>query len=63
MALGRNIDRIEWNIESIELKFANMNNREGGSDFGDFWTESIVSTQSIFSKIDRDETIRLVQKS
>ena len=55
-------------------------NREGGSDFDDFWTESIVSTQSFFSriswnnfgsfrsfenfqKIDRDETIHLVQKS
>ena len=48
MALGCNIDRIEWNIESIELKFANMNNREGGSDIVDFWTESIVSTQLIY---------------
>ena len=27
------------------------NNREDGSDVDDFWTESIVSTQSIFSKI------------
>ena len=52
--LGRNIDRIEWTIESIESKFAKKfkrpKNREDGSDFDDFWTESIVSTQSIFSK-------------
>ena len=55
MALGRNIDRIERNIESIESKFAKIfkqpKNRQDGSDFDDFWTESIVSTQSIFSKI------------
>ena len=54
MALGRNIDRIERNIESIESKFAqklNGQNREDGSDLEDFWTESIVSTQSILSKI------------
>ena len=55
MALGRNIDRIERNIELIESKFAKKNQRpkkrEDGSDFDDFWTESIVSTQSIFSKI------------
>ena len=55
MALGRNIDRIERNIESIESKitkiFKRPKNREDGSDFDDFWTESIVSTQSIFSKI------------
>ena len=55
MALGRNIDRIERNIESIESKFAEKfkrpKNREDGSDFDDFWTESIVSTQSDFSKI------------
>ena len=44
-------------IASIEPKFANIfkrpKNREDGSDFDDFWTESIVSTQStsIFSKI------------
>ena len=54
MALGRNIDRIERNIESIESKFAKTfkrpKNREDGSDFDDFWTESIVSTQLIFSK-------------
>ena len=55
MALGRNIDRIKRNIESIKSKFAKMfkrpKNREDGSDFDDFWTESIVSTQSIFSEI------------
>ena len=55
MALGYNIDRIEWNIESIESKFAKkikrLKNREDGLDFDDFWTESILSTQSIFSKI------------
>ena len=55
MALGHNINRIERNIESIESKFAKIfrrpENREDGSDFDDFWTESIVSTQSIFSKI------------
>ena len=55
MALGHNIDRIERNIESIESKFAKIfrqpKNREDGSDFDDFWTESILSTQSIFSKI------------
>ena len=49
------IDRIEKNIESIESKitkiFKRPKNREDGSDFDDFWTESIVSTQSIFSKI------------
>ena len=54
MALGGNIDRIERNIESIESKFAKIfkrpKNREDGSDFDNFWTESIVSTQSIFSK-------------
>ena len=52
MALGRNIDRIEQNIELIESKFAKifkrLKNREDGSDFDDFWTESIVSTKSIF---------------
>ena len=26
-------------------------NREDGSDFNDFWTESIAATRSIFSKI------------
>ena len=40
--------------ESIESKFAKIfkrpKNRSDGSDFADFWTESIVSTQSIFSK-------------
>ena len=55
MALGRNIDRIEQDIESIESKFAKIfkrpKNREGGSDFDDFWTDSIISTQSVFSKI------------
>ena len=55
MALGCNIDRIEQNIESIKLKFAKKikrpKNREDGSDFDDFQTESIVSTQSIFSKV------------
>ena len=44
-ALGRNIDRIERNIESIESKitkiFKRPKNREDGSDFDDFWTESI----------------------
>ena len=54
MALGRNIDRIERNIESIESKirkiFKQPKNREDGSDFDDFWTESIVSMQTIFSK-------------
>ena len=62
MTLGRNIDRIERNIESIESKFAKIfkqpKNREDGSDFDDFWTESIVSTQSIFSKIfERTKTL------
>ena len=42
------------NIESIESKFATIfkrpKNREDGSDFDDFWSESIVSTQSIFSQ-------------
>ena len=55
MALGRNIDRIERNIESIEWKFAKIfkrpKNRKDGLDFDDLWRESIVSTQSIFSKI------------
>ena len=45
-------NRTEYRIES---KFANFfkrpKNREDGSDFDDFWTESIVLTQSIFSKI------------
>ena len=53
-ALGHNIDRIERNIESIESKIAKIfkrpKNREDGSDLDDFWTESIVSAQSIFSK-------------
>ena len=31
--------------------FKRPKNREDGSDFDDCWTESIVSTQSIFSKI------------
>ena len=47
MALGRNIDRIEQNIESIESNFAKifkrLKNREDGSDFDNFLTESIVS--------------------
>ena len=51
MALGRNINRIEGNIESIESKFVRIferpKNREDGLNFDDFWTESIVSTQSI----------------
>ena len=64
MALGRNIDRIERNIESIESKFAKIfkrpKNREDGSDFDDFWTASIVSTQSIFSKIfERTQNYRI----
>ena len=64
MALGRNIDRIERNIESIESKFAKIfkrpKNREDGSDFDDFWTESIVSTQSIFStKFERTKNYRI----
>ena len=54
MALGRNIDRIQRIFESIEAKFAKIfkrpKNREDGSDFDDFWTESIASMQSIFSK-------------
>ena len=54
MALGRNIDRIERNIESIESKFAKIfklpKNREDGSDFDNSWTESIVLTQSILPK-------------
>ena len=54
MALGRNIDRIEWNIESIESKFANIfkrpKNRKDGSDFDDFWTKLIASTRSVFRK-------------
>ena len=41
------IDRIEKNIESIESKitkiFKRPKNREDGSDFDDFLTESIVS--------------------
>ena len=66
MVLGRNIDRIERNIESIESKFAKIfkrpKNREDGSDFDDFWTESIVSTQSIFSKIfERTRNYRIDQ--
>ena len=64
MALGRNIHRIERNIESIESKFAKIFkrpiNHEDRSDFDDFWTESIVSTQSIFSKIfERTKNYRL----
>ena len=65
MALGRNIDRIERNIESIESKFAKIfkrpKNREDGSDFDDFWTESIVSTQSIFSKIFERKIIESIE--
>ena len=59
MVLGCNIDRIERNIESIESKFAKIfkrpKNREDGSNCDDFWTESIVSTQSIFSKISNEQ--------
>ena len=48
------IDRIETNIESIESKitkiFKRPKNREDGSDFDDFLTESIVSPWSIFQK-------------
>ena len=48
------IDRIEKNIESIESKitkiFKRPKNREDGSDFDDFLTESIVSPWSIFQK-------------
>ena len=54
-AIGCNIDRIERNIESIEAKITKIfkwpKNREDGSDFDDFRTESIGSTRSIFSKI------------
>ena len=54
-ALGRDIDRIERNIEWIESKVAKIFKRPKNcwdtSDFDDFWTESIVSTQSIFSQI------------
>ena len=65
MALGRNIDRIERNIESIELKFAKifklLKNCEDGSDFDDFWTESIVSTQCILSKIFERKIIESIE--
>ena len=68
MALGRNIDRIERNIESIESKFTKIfkrpQNRVDGSDFGDFWTESIVSTQTIFSKMfERTKNYQIDRKS
>ena len=54
MALGRNIDRIERNIESIESKIAKTfkrpKNREDGSDFDDFRTNSIAATRTISGK-------------
>ena len=57
MALGRNIDRIERNIESIESKitkiFKRPKNREDGSDFGDFWTESTALPQLLISEFSR----------
>ena len=66
MALGGNIDRIERNIESIESKFAKIFKRpknRDGSDFDDFWTESMVSTQSIFAKIlERTKRFRKFRK-
>ena len=45
-------NRTEYRIDRIEIrkKIKRPENREDGSDFDDFWTESIVSTQSIFSK-------------
>ena len=53
--LGHNIDRIKRNSESTEPKIAKIfkrpKNREDGSDFDDFLMRSIVSAQSIFSKI------------
>ena len=61
MALGRNIDRIERNIESIESKFAKIfkrpKNREDGSDFDDFWTESIFSMQIFFQRFSNERRI------
>ena len=51
MALGYNIDRIEWNIESIESKFAKkikrLKNREDGLDFDDVRTKKIKATQAV----------------
>ena len=53
--LGRHIDRTERNTEPPEPKIAKIfkrpKNREDGLDLDDFWMESIVSAQSIFSKI------------
>ena len=45
-------NRTEYRIDRIEIRKISKRpkNREDGSDFDDFWTESIVSTQSIFSK-------------
>ena len=46
-------NQTEYRIDRIEIRkiFQTAENREDGSDFDDFWTESIVLTQSIFSKI------------
>ena len=38
------------NRSNSQKNFKRSKNREDGSDFDNFWTESIVSTQSIFSK-------------
>ena len=55
MAFGRNIDRTERNTKPTEPKIAKIfkrpKNRKDGSDFDDFLMKSIVSAQSIFSKI------------
>ena len=44
---------MEYRIDPMEIRknVQTSENREDGSDFDDFWTESIVSTQSIFSKV------------
>ena len=47
-------NRMEYRIDQMENHkslniFKRPKNREDGSDFDDFWTESIVSTQSILN--------------
>ena len=45
-------NRMEYRIDQIEIRktLQTAENPEDGSDFDDVWTESIVSTLSIFSK-------------
>ena len=49
-----NLGTIGWIRPKVASEFSNferLKNREDSSDFDDFWTESIATTQTFFSKI------------